>query len=118
MYVYQNLNQICNECEKSMRDKYRSAIYTFSETQKEEAITILNHFQKQFDHKLITQVLFFKAFRPSADDFTNYYYSNPEKPFCKVYIQPKLRLLLQKFSKQVSKSKLEGKVDSANKIQD
>ena len=102
----------------SMRDKYRSAIYAFSETQKEEAITILNDFQKQFDHKLITQVLSFKAFRPSADDFMNYYYSNPEKPFCKVYIQPKLRLLLQKFSKQVVKSKLEGEVDSVFKNRD
>ena len=91
----------------SMRKKYRSAIYTFSENQHDETIQILNGFQAQFDHKLITQVLPFHSFEPSQTDFTNYYYSNPKKPFCKTFINPKLKMLKRKFAQKVNTEKLE-----------
>ncbi len=91
----------------SMRHKYRSAIYTFSEKQKEKAKGFVAKFQKEFDHKLITKVFSFKAFEPSREQITNYYYKNPEKPFCKSFINPKLRLLLERFSKHVQKEKLD-----------
>ena len=87
----------------SMREKYRSAIYTFSEAQKEETLDLLNNFQPQFDHKLITQVLDFSAFKASIEAFQNYYLKNPEKPFCKQFIHPKLELLSKKYSKVLLK---------------
>mgnify|MGYP000622135186 CR=1 FL=1 len=40
----------------SMRTKYRSAIYTFSDEQKAEAQQILESFQNEFEHKLITKL--------------------------------------------------------------
>jgi len=90
----------------SMRFKYRSAIYAFSEQQKLEAKQIIDGFQEAFGFKLVAKVLPFQQFRPSRDQIVNYYYSNPEKPFCKTFINPKLRLLLDKFSEKVDPKRL------------
>lgn len=93
--------------EHSMRDTYRSAIYYCSNEQKEEVLLWLKELQKDFSDKLITKVLPIQAFKPSRDDILNYYYKNPEKPFCKTFINPKLALLLKLFSNQVNTQKLE-----------
>ena len=89
----------------SMRTKYRSAIYYFSHQQKEESLKIIEKLQESFKDNIITKTLAFKGFKPSKEEFKNYYQSNPNKPFCKNYINPKLKFLLQKFSKNVDVSK-------------
>ncbi|WP_439131427.1 peptide-methionine (S)-S-oxide reductase [Polaribacter sp.] len=86
----------------SMRNKYRSAIYYFNSNQKMESEQILKALQLNFSDKIITQILPFEAFKPSSEEFQNYYQKNPKKPFCKKYINPKLNLLTQKFSKNIS----------------
>ena len=85
----------------SMRKKYRSAIYVFSESQKIEIHKIISNLQGNFQQEIITQILEFKEFKSSENQFKNYYYSNPEKPFCETFINPKLQFLLTHFSKQV-----------------
>lgn len=92
--------------EHSMRKKYRSAIYTFSEEQKFESIQILKEFQNEFDNKIITKVYPFSAFKPNTENFQEYYKKNPKKPFCETFINPKLRLLLNMFSKNVKTEEL------------
>lgn len=87
----------------SMRDKYRSAIYTFCQQQNDEANTILNTLQKAFNNALITKVYPFSEFKASREAIQNYYQKNPEKPFCKRYIHPKLKILLAQFSNHVKK---------------
>lgn len=87
----------------SMRTKYRSAIYVFSEEQAYKAKTILNEFQTKFDNQLITKVFPFSEFKASQEAIQNYYQKNPKKPFCERFINPKLKLLLDKFSNQVNK---------------
>ncbi|MGC6429918.1 MAG: peptide-methionine (S)-S-oxide reductase [Jejuia sp.] len=87
-------------------DKYRSAIYTYSTRQHQEVISKLEILQFQFRDKLITQVLPFKRFKASRKQIQNYYYSNPEKPFCESFINPKLQMLLKKFSKYTDQNKL------------
>ena len=89
----------------SMRSKYRSAIYFFVENQKQEVIKNIQQLQPDFEHKIITQILAFKSFKLSTEAFQNYYYSNPEKPFCKTYIDPKLKLITAKFSNQMKENK-------------
>ena len=91
--------------EHSMRKKYRSAIYTFDTNQKKEAEKLLKKFQKDFQGNLITKVLPFEHFKFSDQMFHNYYYTNPEKPFCETYINPKISLLLNKFSAVVNQQK-------------
>ncbi|QXP71288.1 peptide-methionine (S)-S-oxide reductase [Polaribacter sp. R2A056_3_33] len=90
----------------SMRTKYRSAIYYFSHQQKEESLKIIEDLQGNFKDNIITKILEFKNFKPSTEEFQNYYQSNPDKPFCKNYINPKLKLLLNQFSKNVDKRKV------------
>lgn len=81
----------------SMREKYRSAIYSFTDEQTASATGILKQLQEGFDKKLITQVLPFMEFQSSEEKYQNYFNKNAEGQFCKTYIDPKLSLLRQKY---------------------
>ncbi|QCX38327.1 peptide methionine sulfoxide reductase [Aureibaculum algae] len=91
----------------SRRDKYRSAIYTFSTAQYEVSETILRNLQTRFESKIITEIVPFIAFKASRVQIQNYYITNPEKPFCKTFINPKLKLLLDKFSDYVKNKNMQ-----------
>ncbi|PKH49403.1 peptide methionine sulfoxide reductase [Tenacibaculum sp. Bg11-29] len=90
----------------SMRKKYRSAVYVYPENKKIEIQQIIDDLQDDFEQEIITQILDFKEFKSSENQFKDYYYSSPEKPFCKTFINPKLKFLLTHFSKQVNTEKL------------
>ncbi len=90
----------------SMRKKYRSAVYTFSEDQKNKTGIVLKQLQTAFEKQIITKILPFEAFKPSEESSQNYYAKNPKKPFCKTFIDPKLKLLLATFSKYADEDKL------------
>ncbi|MEQ9405781.1 MAG: peptide-methionine (S)-S-oxide reductase [Cyclobacteriaceae bacterium] len=83
----------------SMRDKYRSAIYTTDSEQPVEEV--MKELSESFEKPLITKVLPFVHFQSSPDNYLHYYQKNREKPFCKTYINPKLSLLMKQFSKHV-----------------
>ena len=90
----------------SMRNKYRSAIYTFSAKQQEDVENRLEKYQEAAEKKIITQAMPFGEFKASDSMFQNYYQSNPEKPFCKTYIDPKITLLLEKFQEYVNTERI------------
>lgn len=90
----------------NMRAKYRSAIYIFNPLQKENTHKSLRYLQKDFELPIITVVLPFVDFTSSLPASLNYYYSNPQKPFCKMYIDPKLKLLLDRFPGKIRVEKL------------
>ncbi|WP_221391082.1 peptide-methionine (S)-S-oxide reductase [Dyadobacter sp. NIV53] len=92
----------------SMRSKYRSAIYTFDDHQTELSKVALTLLQNDFDSTIITQIIPFKDFKLNQETYLNYYYSNPDKPFCENIVSHKLRLLSQQFSNEVDKNKLAG----------
>ena len=83
----------------TMREKYRSAIYTFTDDQYYASQKLLNEFQEEFDGKLITHVHKFMAFRQNQEDYLNYYAKNPNKPFCQNVINPKLMALRKRFGR-------------------
>ncbi|WP_420400158.1 peptide-methionine (S)-S-oxide reductase [Flagellimonas sp.] len=90
----------------SFRKKYRSAIYAFTEEEIIESKTFLEELQQDFEEKLITKVFRFGNFKPSEVQFHDYYFNNPNKPFCETYISPKLQLLMQKFGGLVNREKV------------
>lgn len=90
----------------SMRSKYRSAVYTFNAEQRQISRETIQSLQKEFSDPVITQVLPCEDFKLNTEDFLNYYYSNPEKPFCENIVNPKLKLLLAQFADQVNTEKL------------
>jgi peptide-methionine (S)-S-oxide reductase len=98
-----HLNTHSSTSSHSMRTKYRSAVYTFGETQFTAAVEIIADFQEAFNNQLITEVQPFKYFKPSPTQFQNYYLKNPEKPFCTKYIIPKLKLLENRFPENVKR---------------
>ena len=77
----------------SFREKYRSAVYYLQKEDEKEIQKILQELQKDFEEELITRVLPFKKFKASREEIQNYYKKHPEAPFCKRYIEPKLRML-------------------------
>ncbi|MEX0315303.1 MAG: peptide-methionine (S)-S-oxide reductase [Allomuricauda sp.] len=90
----------------SFRNKYRSAVYVYSEEDFNRATQILRDLESDFEQKLITKVHYFNQFKPSEEQFHNYYYSNPEKPFCETYISPKLKTILDKFGNLADEKKI------------
>ena len=92
--------------EHAMRKKYRSAVYPFSDEQAATVGTIIKNLQADFQQPIITQCLPFVAFKENEETFQNYYFKNPEKVFCTTYIDPKLKLLMDQFSKYLDYNKL------------
>jgi peptide-methionine (S)-S-oxide reductase len=90
----------------SMRGKYRSAIYAYDGIQFEQALDILNSLRADFDETIITQIFAFRHFKQNKIELTDYFYSAPDRPFCKTYIQPKLKLLLARFHRHVDQHKM------------
>lgn len=83
----------------SMREKYRSAIYTFDDNQLTSCAQTLATLQSDFTKQLVTQVLPFVEFKASDARYHNYYYKNAEKAFCTTYIDPKITLLRERYRK-------------------
>jgi len=96
----------------SMRGKYRSAVYTFNEVDMLPAQQAIANLQQDFENTIITKVLPFFDFKLNREDSLNYYFNEPGKPFCENYINPKLKLLLQKFSDVTRTDRLEHLVKS------
>lgn len=80
-----------------LRTKYRSAVYAFTEDERQAAEQILKGLQKDFKAPLITRSLTFGDFKPNTAEFINYYKSDPKRPFCRNIIAPKLRKLVRRF---------------------
>lgn len=87
----------------SFKEKYRSAVYAYSKEQLKASKNYIENLQSKFDQAIITKVVPFNSFKSSREQLQNYYKKNPNKPFCKRYINPKLALLVKKFSKYVDK---------------
>jgi peptide-methionine (S)-S-oxide reductase len=98
-----HLNTHSSTSAHTLRTKYRSAVYTFSEIQFKAAAKIILDFQLEFKNKLITEVHPFKEFKPSPAQYQNYYLKNPKKPFCERYISPKLKFIEKRFPINVKK---------------
>ena len=81
----------------SMRGKYRSAVYVKGAAQHRAAQMVLKELSTSFETPRITQVLEHVAFKPSEARFQNYYKKGPDRPFCKTYIDPKLKRLREKY---------------------
>lgn len=101
-----HLHTHASASDHSMRKKYRSAIYVFNDEDRESAQQAIKELQTGFEQSIITQVLFFSDFKPSLPEHLNYYYSGPEKPFCTLYINPKLKWLKEKFTRLADEEKI------------
>jgi len=80
-----------------MRGKYRSAVYVYDAGTGVKVGRILRALQREFEDPLVTMVLTLAEFKASDQRFQNYYATDPDRPFCKTYIDPKLALLRKRY---------------------
>jgi peptide-methionine (S)-S-oxide reductase len=80
------------------RSKYRSAIYVADDDQRKRATDAMISLQHEFDRAIRTRVLALQGFTISDERFRNYYVSDPGRPFCRRYIDPKLAVIRRDFA--------------------
>lgn len=78
--------------------RYRSAIYVFEGSQRPEAEAAVARFAAETGEAARTLVLGFASFEPSEARYQNYYRTDPERPFCRRYIDPKLDYIRSHFT--------------------
>lgn len=83
---------------RSPRSKYRSAIYLFEDSQRHEAELAIARLAGETGKAVHTLVLPFKGFKASDERYQNYYRTDPSRPFCRRYIDPKLDYIRRHFS--------------------
>ena len=83
--------------------QYRSAIFYHNDEQKKIAEASKERHDKsgEFDDPIVTKIEPLTKFYPAEDYHKNYYDSHRGAPYCMVIIDPKVRKLLEKFSKEV-----------------
>lgn len=77
--------------------QYRSIILYHNEAQKAAAKKSKAEAQKKFNRPIVTEIVPFKNFYKAEDDHQNYYRSNPNQPYCRAIIRPKV----EKFEKKL-----------------
>lgn len=82
----------------SFRSKYRSAMYWYEEGQKYAFAKAIQILQPHFENPIITKALPFGAFKASRESIQDYFKKNPDAPFCKRYIYPKLEKLQKEYA--------------------
>lgn len=86
----------------ALREKYRSALYVFSESQRHEAQSVLRKLAQSNSRTLITRALIFKDFRVNKESYLDYFYQDPERPFCQTQIKPKLEKLARHYPDSIN----------------
>ena len=89
-----------------MSEKYRSAIYYDAPKDKAIITAIIQQLATQNNCEYVTQVLPMVGFKLNQEQYLNYYKKDPEKPFCKTYIDPKLKLIREHFGNKRVKDAL------------
>ena len=78
--------------------QYRSAVFYHNEEQRsaaEESKENLDN-SKIFSNQIITEITALDQFWPAEDYHNNYYDNNPNQPYCRIVIKPKLDKLFMK----------------------
>jgi peptide-methionine (S)-S-oxide reductase len=72
--------------------QYRSAIFYHSDDQKAVADEVIKEIEaeKIWDAPIVTEVTPFKAFYKAEDYHQEYFAQNPEQPYCRIVIAPKV----------------------------
>jgi peptide-methionine (S)-S-oxide reductase len=90
----------------TLREKYRSAVYTFNNAQQALATSTVQDLQKDFPAPILTEVVAFGSFQLNKPAYLNYYFTDPQKPFCRNIVNPKMLQLLKQFSLEAETEKL------------
>ena len=82
--------------------QYRSIILYLDENQKQKALKKIEELKNK-GINVVTEVKPLEIFYPAEDYHQNYFYNNPQNPYCSYVIAPKLKKFFEKFDKIVKK---------------
>jgi peptide-methionine (S)-S-oxide reductase len=79
--------------------QYRSAIFYHNDKQKELAEKSLEQIARSgmYSDPIVTEIVPFEKFYPAEEEHRNFYENNPNQPYCRVVIDPKITKLFKKF---------------------
>ncbi len=86
-------------------EQYRSVIFYHSDEQRrsaEEAVAALAMKPEWEGSRVVTEVAPLAAFYPAEDYHRDYFRKNPDQPYCRIVIAPKLGKFKQAFRHQVA----------------
>ncbi|ATW87965.1 peptide-methionine (S)-S-oxide reductase [Halohasta litchfieldiae] len=80
--------------------QYRSAIYTHSEEQQEQAEAFIEELENEgvYDDEIVTEVEPLETFYEAEAKHQDYYERNPKQSYCTFHIPPKLDKVRHKFA--------------------
>jgi len=73
--------------------QYRSVVFYHSDAQQKEALAAIARAQKDHRSKIVTEVTAAPKFWPAEDYHQDYFRQNPNQPYCRATIPPKLKKL-------------------------
>ena len=78
--------------------QYRSAIFYHNEEQRSAAEGSKKKFDNSeiFSNQIVTEITALDKFWPAEDYHNDYYNNNPNQPYCRIVIKPKLDKLFKK----------------------
>jgi len=85
--------------------QYRSAIFYHTPEQAKIAKEVIAEFEsgKIWDAPIVTNITPFKAFYPAENYHQEYFLHNPDKPYCRVVIEPKVVKFRKQFFTKLKK---------------
>lgn len=85
--------------------QYRSAIFYHDEAQKAVAEQVIKEVEsaKIWDAPIVTQVTPFKTFYKAEDYHQEYFAQNPDQPYCRMVIAPKVAKFRQHYQEKLKK---------------
>lgn len=80
--------------------QYRSAIFYHSPEQQATAQAVIGALtaERIFSQPIVTEVTPFDKFYPAEDYHQEYFTNNPQQPYCRVVVSPKVAKMRQKFA--------------------
>jgi len=81
--------------------QYRSVILCYDDEQMEEVEKFVREIQAEFNRPIVTEVGMTGKFYPAEKYHREYYEKNRENSYCTIVIDPKIRKLKEKFSKDL-----------------
>jgi peptide-methionine (S)-S-oxide reductase len=85
--------------------QYRSAVFYHSPEQKETAEQVIKVLEEArvWDAPVVTEVVPLEKFYPAEDYHQGYFRRNPQQPYCRVVVAPKVSKFRQKFIEKLQK---------------
>jgi peptide-methionine (S)-S-oxide reductase len=85
--------------------QYRSVIFYHNEEQKRLAELYRKKLEDAhvYDAPIVTQIVKYQAFHPAEKYHQNYYTENPDQPYCRFVIQPKIEKFRKVFGDKLKK---------------